>query len=807
MTSRTIATRHHLGAALPLLLLAAGAAVAQPGPWARTETRQPCASFDKYRQPFFGDTHVHTAYSSDAVFAGTREDPRGAYRFAKGEAIGLPPYDAGDNPTRTAQLRRPLDFTAVTDHAEQFGEIQVCQTPGAEGYDSADCVSARNQIAAPLPDFPSVLPPPAVIQFLLSYGALNPPQRYAWCYPGSDCAALASLVWQDTQAAAEEHYDRTAACTFTTFVGYEWSGQPLGNNLHRNVIFRNDVAVPLPISFMEESTPQGLWQQLDAQCLNGLPGCDVLAIPHNANASGGLMFAPTNANGSPLTASDAFFRASMEPLVEMNQHKGDMECRDYVGGANVGGTTDELCGFEKLNRLQLFNANDDPPSATKVFPAANYIRNVLKDGLLQERLLGVNPFKLGMIGSTDTHNATPGGVEEADYGTQGHIGNRDRNAANMLARVTPAGIESTPGGLAVVWAEENSRDALFAAMRRREVYGTSGTRPLLRFFAGREPGLRCGDPDFVATAYRGGVPMGGEIGPVRGNRSPRFGVLAFRDPGTPSAPGGLLQRVQIVKGWVDANGQSQEKVFEVAGDADATATVDTATCEPSGPGAESLCAVWEDPEFDPSQRAFYYARLLENPSCRWSTYVCNGLNLDCAVPASVPAEYAECCNPAVPKTIQERAWSSPIWYRPEGPARLRGKLAFGSDPQRDVLQLTLTLGALPPGFDVATQDLVIALQDDDEVFRLTVPAGAMPQVSPGRYAWPAAAANAAGVRSLELQVRPTGQAILRLRTLPRAFPNADRTDHFMQLTVRAGTAEITTAPLWTATARRLTTRS
>lgn len=781
-----------------LVALLSSAALAQPGPWARTETRQACASFDKYRQPFFGDTHVHTAYSSDALFAGTREDPRGAYRFAQGQAIGLPPFDAQGNPTRTAQLRRPLDFTAVTDHAEQFGEIAVCQTPGLAGYDSPECVSLRNQIAAPLPPLPSVLPPIPVIQFLLTYGVINPPTRYGWCGPGSDCAAQASLVWEDTQDAAEQYYDRTSACTFTTFIGYEWSGQPGGNNLHRNVIFRNQVAPPLPISYMEEPTPQGLWQQLRAQCLEGLPGCDVLAIPHNPNASGGLMFAPVNADGSPLAASDAFFRASMEPLVEMNQHKGDSECRPGVGGA-----TDELCGFEKLNRLQLFSPVSDP---NQVFPARNYIRNVLKDGLLQEQAIGVNPFKLGMIGSTDDHNSTPGAVEEADYGGYGHIGNRDRNPANMLARVTPAGIESTPGGLAVVWAEENSRDALFAAMRRREVYGTSGTRPILRFFAGREPGLHCGDPEFVATAYRGGVPMGGEIGPVRGTRSPRFGVLAMRDPGTPSAPGGLLQRLQIVKGWIDDSGQSREKVFEVAGDPASTATVDTATCQTSGPGAESLCAVWEDPEFDPSQRAFYYARLLENPSCRWSTYLCNSLHLDCSVPASVPAEYAECCNPAVAKTIQERAWSSPIWYRPEGLTRLRGKLSFGRDPQRDMLQLQVTFGALPPGFDVRTQELVIALQDDDEVFRVAVPAGFLQEETPGHFIWRDRAGNLSGVRSLDLTVKPGGPAVLRLRTLPRAFPNADRTDHFMELTVRAGTAEVRAAPLWSATSHRLATR-
>src|SRR6185369_7360616 len=239
----------------------------------------------------------------------------------------------------------------------------------------------------------------------------------------------------------------------------------------------------------------------------------------------------------------------------------------------VGGATDELCGFEKNNRLQLFNPVSDP---NQTFPALNYVRNALKLGLEQEQALGVNPFKLGLIGSTDTHNATPGGTEEQDFGANGHLGLRDHaNPAYMVARVTPAGIEGNPGGLAVVWAEENSRDAIFAAMRRREVYATSGTRPILRFFAGREAQLRCGDADFVASAYRGGVPMGSEIGPVRGERSPRFGVLAFRDPGTVSAPGAPLQRVQIVKGWIDANGQSQEKVFDVAGDAGNGASVDT----------------------------------------------------------------------------------------------------------------------------------------------------------------------------------------------------------------------------------------
>jgi len=773
--------------ALLLLAASATAAHAVAPPWRRTETREACSNFDPYRQPYFGDTHVHTSYSSDAVFAGTREDPRAAYRFATGEEIGLPPYDAQDLPTRTAQLRRPLDFTAVTDHAEQFGEISICLTPGLPDYDSAECVAARAQIDTPPPALPSLLPPPAVVSFLLGYGALNPPQRFSWCGPGGeDCLAQASLIWQDTRAAAEEFYDRTSACTFTSFVGYEWSGQPFGNNLHRNVIFRNEVAPALPISFMEEPTPQGLWDELQAQCLDGLPGCDVLAIPHNPNVSGGLMFAPVGANNAPLTAASAAFRAGMEPLVEMNQHKGDSECRTGTGGA-----TDEECGFEKNNRLQLFNAVSDP---NQNFPALNYVRNALKEGLKQELQLGVNPFRFGLIGSTDTHNSTPGATEEEDFGAFGHIGLRDNaNPAFMVQRVTPAGIEGSGGGLAVLWAEENSRDALFAAMRRREAYGTSGSRPILRFFAGLEPGLECGAADFVEKAYEGGVPMGGELGPVRGGRSPRFALLAFRDPGVPGSPGTPLQRAQIVKGWVDELGETHEQVFDVAGNAANGASVDTANCATSGPGEDSLCAVWTDPDFDASQKAFYYARILENPTCRWSTIHCNNQGIDCN--GTVPSEYAECCNPSVPKTIQERAWSSPIWYRRDGLAKVSARIAFSAKPQRDKLKLKLIFGGTPPGFDPSSEDISIALRDDDEVYAVTIPAGTMQQPTAGRFLWKDPAGTIGGIRSVVIR-QSFNRMTISLVTVPMAFPAADREDHFVELSLRAGPVEIDTPVLF-----------
>jgi len=773
-------------------------ALARPGPWARTERRAPCASFDLFRQPLFGDTHVHTAYSSDAVFAGTREDPRGAYRFAKGETIGLAPYDAQGNPTRTARLRRPLDFTAVTDHAEQFGEMRICLTPGLPGYDSADCVGARAQLAEPLPPRPALLPPGPVIQFLLGYGVTAPAQRFAWCGPdGGACLAQASLVWEDTQAAAEQHYDRSAACAFTTFVAYEWSAQPRGNNLHRNVIFRNDVVPALPTSYMEEYTPEGLWEALRRTCLDGLPGCDVLAIPHNPNVSGGLMFAPTSSDGTPLTAEAASLRASMEPVIELTQHKGDSECRP-----GVGGSTDELCGYEKLNRLQLFSPTSSPDQD---FPPLAYVRNALRAGLEHDERLGANPFRLGVVGSTDDHNAAPGNVEEPDYGKSGHVGGRERHPASILARVTPAGIEGNPGGLAVVWAEENSRDAIFAALRRREVYATSGTRPILRFFAGRQQGLSCDDPDFVARAYAGGAPMGATIGPVRGGASPRFAVLAQRDPGTVEQPGTRLQRVQIVKGWVDASGASHEKVYDVAGEPENGAGVDTATCTPTGGGADTLCAVWRDPEFDHEQRAFYYARLIENPTCRWSTYVCNELGLDCSRD-DVPADYAECCNPEVPKTIQERAWSSPIWYRPEAVARLDGDFHLGRDPRRTTLRLRVELGTFPE-IDLARDDLQVTLSDDDVVYAVRLPAGLLRESSPGRFVWRDPTGSVGGLRELRLERTPRGSAVLRLKTAPRNFPHLERRDHFMQLAVRSGGRELVDATtLWRLGRLRLATR-
>ncbi len=269
----------------------------------------------------------------------------------------------------------------------------------------------------------------------------------------------------------------------------------------------------------------------------------------------------------------------------------------------------------------------------------------------------MNPYPLGFIGSTDTHNGTPGMTEERSF--VGHQGANDASPSDLLGAGTVAdgGIRYSPGGLAAVWATQNSRDALFDALRRRETFATSGTRLSVRVFGGWElPPDLCGRPDLVSLGYQMGVPMGGVLAPRPASAdAPRFGVVAERDPGTVAFPGTGLQRVQVIKGWV-ADGESHQRVYDVAGTADNGATVDLATCTPRGGAADSLCAVWSDPDFDSRQAAFYYVRVVENPSCRWNTWMCNRL-----APAQRPPG---CDDPTVPKTVQERAWTSPIWYTP-----------------------------------------------------------------------------------------------------------------------------------------------
>ena len=642
--------RCHFGLAL-VICLGSAQAGAQERPYAVTEEREACRDYTPLRRPWFGDTHVHTAYSFDAATQGTRNTPRDAYRFAKGEAIGLQPHDAEGNALRTAQLARPLDFTMLSDHAALLGEIRICSTPGYDGHDSDMCWIYRN----------------------LGQGALLPfgirgmrmRERFNFCGEGGErCLAAARDTWSDTQLAAEEAYDRSAACSFTSFIGYEWTASvDTATNLHRNVLFRNEKVPDYPPSWIDTGSAAALWEQLDRDCTQGIEGCEVLTIPHNSNLSGnGLMFASAAVKGArdidmPVDVREARTRQRLEPVVEIMQHKGDSEC------ALGGDTTDEACGFEKLPYDTFAGVSNGYQSgaAAASAPRAAMVREALKKGLVLEAALGVNPLKYAIIASTDTHLGTPGMARED--APMGH-GGAGRAAGGGLQPGLPDNLEYNPGGLAVAWAEENTRDAIYAAFVRKETYGTSGTRPVVRFFGGWDfdPAV-CESDDFAARGYAGGVPMGGDLeAPPEGRTAPRFAVSALRDPGAPRMPGTPLQRVEIVKGWVE-KGKAREKVFTAAGGENG-AGVDLDTCERRGKGAEQLCSVWTDPDFDPEANAFYYARVLENPTCRWSQHLCVEAGVRCDEPDTIGRGYEVCCSPHHQRVVQERAWTSPIWYTP-----------------------------------------------------------------------------------------------------------------------------------------------
>ncbi|NND68558.1 MAG: DUF3604 domain-containing protein [Halioglobus sp.] len=601
-----------------------------------TEERAPCAVRDPLRQPFFGDLHVHTRYSLDASTQGTRTTPAQAYEFARGTRLGIQPWSQDGRPARSLQLARPLDFAMVSDHAELIGEVHMCNTPGVEGHNSWQCILYRNwQRGA---------------YFLFNYMASMQATHMGQC--GKDdalCLDAARVPWAEMQEAAEAHYDRSPACSFTSFIGYEWTGlfRDNGGNLHRNVLFRNADVPALPISFIDQPGAQQLWRALDSQCQGD---CEALVIPHNSNLSAGMMFSGKDDRGAVLTPQVAATRMRYEPVVEIMQHKGSSECYFAAG---VG--ADELCAFEQQPDDNIARL-DNPPQ-----PTTGFVREALTRGLGLQRQLGINPYAFGFIASTDTHLGTPGAVSEREF--LGHGGAGD-SARDRVPEGLPDRLEYNPGGLAVAWAEENSRDALFEAFQRREVYGTSGPRIVTRFFGGWDyPQDLCFYPDHIRRADEGGVPMGGDLVGT-GTGGPTFLVAASQDPGTESAPGMPLQRLQIIKGWLTATGMRREEVIEVAGEPFNNAGVDIDTCTPSGEGFAQLCGVWTDDDFDPEQGAWYYARAVENPSCRWSQRMCVANGVDCDLPDTIRKGLEGCCSEDHRPVVQERAWTSPIWYTP-----------------------------------------------------------------------------------------------------------------------------------------------
>jgi hypothetical protein len=614
--------------------------------------RVACANHDPLRQAFFGDLHVHTSASMDANSRDMLGDADTAFRFAKGATVGLSPYDENGKGTQSAQLTRSLDFAAVTDHAEMIGEVWLCRHPDSPSYQSKSCRTFRGDDEGESKSY----------EFMASIARMNAlpgllgTRSPDLCGPENRwCRDALATAWGQNQEAVERHYDRSAACGFTTFHGYEYSQSVRLSMLHRNIIFRNEVIPELPVSALDEPDPIEMLATVSALCNESGGDCEAISIPHNPNASNGRMFSVFY-HDAPISEQkrQAALRARMEPLLEMMQVKGESECRS--GLWNVFGE-DELCDFEKIR-----GEGEDAPSDCEddygsgasggagCQSRLDFARYALIEGMVEQERIGVNPYRFGLIGATDAHNANPGDTEEDSY--SGCCGSADDSpekrllpATNFAGRPIAA---RNPGGLMGVWAEENSRDALFDAMKRREVFATSGTRITPRFFAGWDLPEDICDGSLADAGYSGGVPMGGQL--EGGDGSPLFVAAALRDP-----TGGLLQRLQIIKVWHDGDRRFHQQVVDLAGNPESGASVDLDTCEPRGPGSTTLCGTWRDPQFDPDQLAAYYVRVVENPSCRhhWHDRL--------RFPESQRPDV--CSDPGLPKILKERAWTSPIWSR------------------------------------------------------------------------------------------------------------------------------------------------
>ena len=597
-----------------------------------------CDDHEPLRQPYFGDLHIHTKYSLDASVQDTRTSPAQAYAFARGQPLGIQPWNEDGEPLRRVQLETPVDFAAVTDHAELMGEVSICTTPGLSGYSSWQCWLYRNWRSA--------------AYYLFYYYASTQSERLDFCEEAG-CAEASDNPWLEMQAAAEE---ANKPCAFSSFYGWEWTGSgPISSNLHRNVIFRNQQVPRLPISFIEAPSIEQLMGQLDNQCRDAERGCEAMLIPHNSNLSDGNMFRYTP---GPQTAQQMAIyqqRKRYERLVEIYQHKGSSEC--YYDPLN---SEDELCAFEQLP-YRNFQGRTWEWARELPQRDGGFVRGILNDGLRQQRDAGVNPFKLGIIASTDTHLGTPGLVTETNHVGHGGAG---PGMADGVPIGLPDTLEYSPGGLAALWAEQNTRDSLFDAMLRREAYGTSGPRIRVRFFGGADlPENMCA-ANFAALGYRHGVPMGGDAPLVVAGGKLKLAVSALPDLGTTKTPGTPLQQIQIVKGWIDASGTEQQRVLTVAGDSGIGNGLNIHTCEPVVTEFERLCQVWEDSDFAPDQHAWYYARVLEAPQCRWSQRLCVAQGVRCDRPETITEGMESCCSDTHRPLIQERAWTSPIWYTP-----------------------------------------------------------------------------------------------------------------------------------------------
>lgn len=581
------------------------------------------------KQLYFGDLHVHTSISLDAFLWGNRYGVADAYRFAKGEPITLA---SG----AVAQISRPLDFVAITDHASSFEPNAFCNADDISAEDQARC----DRFSSPSNE---------LFEAAMKKVRQRPVKRgLGFCIDDVNrCLQASQKTWQDMQALAREYY---VPGEFTTFSAYEFSpALAKQGKIHRNVFFRGNAVPDHAVSVYDAATEIDLWKDLKKSCVGD---CQYLTIPHNLNLTWGYAFAMQTIDGDVYTDEDLKLRAESEPLVEIIQAKGASECAVGLGAS------DEECNFEQM----VEPCPEGQIDACGL--SGSFAREGLKLGLGLAENKGFNPFKVGFIGSTDTHNSTPGDTEENDY--QGAVGILDNTAEKRHNRDKPrfSGLNRTalnysPGGLAAVWAEENTREALFDAMKRREVFATSGTRLSVRVFADWDLDKTVTEnATALEDLHHNAVPMGGDLRAAPPEAKPDFMVWATKDTNSVN-----LQRIQMIKGWLD-NGERMEQVVDIACSDGLTpnpvtkrcpdngATVNLQNCEPGAEkGASELKVVWTDDNFDPDQRSFYYVRVLENPTCRWSTY--NALKL-----GKEP-------KPQVEATISERAWSSPIWYMPE----------------------------------------------------------------------------------------------------------------------------------------------
>ena len=617
-----------------LALVAQPAAVAQdaPPPADHKIEYSPYPEENFPNNVYFGDTHLHTSYSADAGMIGNTLGPDEAYRFARGETVT-------SSTGIEARLRRPLDFLVIADHSENLGLAPAIAESNPEllknewGKEQHDLVKSG---------------PDGALEAYENWMARNAAQDD----PLAEMTELKESMWQKLTDAAERYNEPGL---FTAFIGFEWTSMPNGNNLHRNVIFRDgkDKADQVvPFSQYDSFDPEDLWDWM--QMYETRTGGQLLAIAHNGNLSNGLMFDDTKYTGSPLDREYAERRQRWEPVYEVTQQKGDGEAHPLLS------PDDEFADYATWDL-----ASFGPEPKTPEMLPREYAREALKRGLAYEAKLGVNPFKFGMIGSTDSHTSLSTAAEDNYFGKVVILepsADPIRFEEVIAGRPAPEGHQiyarqNSASGLAAVWARENTREALWDAMKRQEVFATTGTRLRVRVFGGfdfTEDDLN--RSDFAKYGYANGVPMGGQL--ERSDNAPSFLVRAIRDP-----DGANLDRVQVVKGWLDGDGATQERVYDIAvsdnrpigvdGRAPLavgnTVNVEEATYT-NAIGAAMLQAYWQDPDFDPAEKAFYYVRVLEIPTPRWTTIDAKVFGVE--RPDDVPA------------SIQERAYTSPIWYTP-----------------------------------------------------------------------------------------------------------------------------------------------